>query len=196
MNELLRAPADPKINMEAIVANLAQEGVPVRAIARSTKIPSEDVREILDLAMDAGTILQIPRDDWTIGSTKDNRDIGIDAFAALNEAQMKLYCVKLFNVTALQGAVLSALIRRKELTREAAHVLINAQRTAFIDETTVKMVDVVVCHLRKRLRKLGPAPAMVIKTIWGQGYYMVPDDRIRCRDIIAAHLKSEGVGLA
>lgn len=171
----------------SIVIALADEGVPIRAIARSTKTPSKDIREILAAAVSSGSIVQIPRDDWAAGSTSSTRQSAADAFAALTDPQMEMYCVKLFKVTGLQAAVLTAMIKRKELTRDNIHHIIEARRTQRDGETSLKMIDVVIYHLRKRCKSMG----IKIHTIWSHGYYMQTEDRQSLRNKIAEHLKTD-----
>src|SRR3954465_15888923 len=52
---------------------LADEGVPLRAIARATKIPSEELRTALEEARDDGRLIELPRDDWPPGFPRDQR---------------------------------------------------------------------------------------------------------------------------
>ena len=47
-----------------LAARLADEGVPICAIARALKIPSDDVRETLQDALGEGVIVEYPREDW------------------------------------------------------------------------------------------------------------------------------------
>ena len=60
MNDLEAPLPDPEA---PIAVRLANEGVPVRAIARSLLHPSENVRLAIQEAIDVGTITSMPRDD-------------------------------------------------------------------------------------------------------------------------------------
>jgi DNA-binding response OmpR family regulator len=51
------------------------------------------------------------------------------------------------------------------------------------DQTDPKMVDVVICNLRKRLKKTG----LKIETMWGCGYFMKPDMRTRALELIGEY---------
>ena len=64
-------PLDPVST--GIVVRLADEGIPVRAIARGVQVPSESIRDVLHLAIDLGQIVGMPRDDWPINVLRDNR---------------------------------------------------------------------------------------------------------------------------
>jgi hypothetical protein len=55
------APMEPSLHQ--VVLALADEGVPIRAIARATRIPSSDLREKLAEARDIGDLLELPLDE-------------------------------------------------------------------------------------------------------------------------------------
>ena len=56
-----------------IALYLAIEGVPIRAIARATHIPSSELREKLLDAQSDGRLLELPHDDWPPGFPRDQR---------------------------------------------------------------------------------------------------------------------------
>ena len=58
-----------------IAVRLADEGVPLRAIARATDIPSARLYETLTLAKMEGRLLELPRDDWPPGYPRDRRSL-------------------------------------------------------------------------------------------------------------------------
>lgn len=159
--------------LEQIMIRLADEGVPIRAIARSVKVPSDELRDILRDALDSGTIVQLPRDDWPSKASRDERPQGFDALSNLDEELLLLYCVQVFKITRLMSCLLLALLKRREVTRDAMHQIIEQRRPANQPETDKKMVDVVVCNLRKRLKLL----KLEITTIWSCGYYMKAEHR-------------------
>ena len=53
-----------------IAVRLADEGVPLYAIARVLKSPAEYVREALYVAKGEGKILEMPREDWPPNSLR------------------------------------------------------------------------------------------------------------------------------
>ena len=56
-----------------VAVRLAIEGVPVQAIARAIKFPSEDVRIALEEARDFGKIIELPASDWPVGQSRSTR---------------------------------------------------------------------------------------------------------------------------
>ena len=71
------------------------------------------------------------------------------------------------------------LLKREEADKETLHFVIETQRALrrtrpdSVETTDPKMVDVVICKLRKKLRPLG----INIQTLWGHGYYIDSDGR-------------------
>lgn len=169
----------------AIVTQLADEGVPVRAIARSVHIPYGDVAALIETAVAEGQLLQVPKSDWPIGKgqSRDNREPQFDPFTGVSEDAFDLTLIRLFRVTKLQCSLLAPLLRRKEVTRNAMHETIERRRKPGAPPTEEKLVDVVICNLRKKLKPFG----LEIKTIWSQGYYMDAEHRAKVRDMINNH---------
>lgn len=168
-----------------VAVALASEGVPVRAIARSTKVPSEDIYEILAFAKDSGTLLSLPKDDWPSKQPKtEDRAPAQGGPLTFDDDTLRMACASHFKLTGLQSAVFVALLRRPESSRLHIHNVIEARRAAHDKPTDHKMVDVVVCHMRKKL-----VPFVIgIKTIWGVGYSMPLGDRGRALQLLADHI--------
>jgi len=157
----------------SIAVRLADEGVPVRAIARAIKHASEDVRDALHLAIDCGQIVCMPRDDWPVNVLRDHRIPDALGKPKLDEEKTIFNIARLFKVTKLQAALFAVLIKRTEVIKNTLHQVIEGRRKPNKEDTDPKMVDVVVCHLRKRLVPFG----IEIETQWASGYYMTPDMR-------------------
>ncbi len=172
----------------AIAVRMANEGIPIRAIARCTKISSADLREHFDEALDEGTIVQLPRDDWPVHGTRENRvpeyaKIGVD------DALLVLNVVRLFGVTQQQACLLLVLMKRREVTRKMLHNVIESRRPHPKVETEPKIVDVIICKLRKRLEGFG----LAIQTVWSCGYFMPPEHRRKALDMLNAYLEDSQV---
>ena len=95
---------------------------------------------------------------------------------------MAFICRQKFKLTPLQAAFLVALLKNSRVDKTKLHMIIENLRNARPgtqpndkEPTEPKMVDVVVCHLRKRLRKLDQV--IEIKTNWGDGYFIEPSCR-------------------
>jgi DNA-binding winged helix-turn-helix (wHTH) protein len=71
------------------------------------------------------------------------------------------------------------LLKRDEADKDTLHYVIETQRALRrsrlnnSETTDPKMVDVVICKLRKKLKPLG----INIKTLWGRGYYLNEESR-------------------
>lgn len=160
--------------IEDTMAGLADEGVPIAAIARALKTPSADVREVLHDAAAAGKIFAVPKEDWPPSSRRDEREPALITNLPDGE-KFIMDCVRTFRVTRLQARLLSVLIRRPEATKQMLHQVVEQSRDPTKESTDMKIVDVVICHLRKRLKPF----ALDIETIWSCGYCMSADTRRR-----------------
>jgi DNA-binding response OmpR family regulator len=162
-----------------IVVRFADEGVPIACIARSFKEPAETIRLVLTEAKEAGTLIEMPKEDWPPTARRADR---LPQHAnKLDDNELRDLCVRVLRVTVLQGAILVLLLRRGEATKTMFHHVIEQQRATrqnqpdkIMEETDIKMVDVVMCNLRKKL-----AVAMdevdgkqIIKTLWSRGYFL------------------------
>jgi hypothetical protein len=161
-----------------IIFRLGVEGVPVRVIARAMSYESEMVREYLQYALDSGVITEIPRDDWPPTAKRiDRLPFGVTLEQDIND--ITFGCQRTFKLTRLEAGLLCALLRRQEAEKLALHRVIEQQRLTRMSQpdspepTDPKMVDVIICKLRKKLKPWG----IVIKTLWGKGYYMDSDNR-------------------
>lgn len=94
-------------------------------------------------------------------------------------------CSSRFKMTRLQSAVFVALLRRPELTKEHIHNAIEAIRPGANSPTDLKMVDVVVCHIRKKLHAINAAWTIV--TVWSIGYSLAPAARESALIILTQH---------
>jgi hypothetical protein len=169
-----------------IIVRLANEEVPVNAIARSLQHPSDEVRETIEEAMLYGTVLAMPRADWH-PLQRGNRGV----ISKLTDEEWVQNCQRTFRLTRLHAAFLSVIIRRNEVSRDQLHQVIEGCRRQPQDTATnVKMVDVVLCNLRKRIKPFG----LIIKTLHSSGYYMAPEFRKKTQDMVLARLNGETDG--
>jgi hypothetical protein len=152
---------------------LADEGVPIRAMARAFKWSTEAVREAVQEAIDNGRIVQMPKDDWPVGQARDDRTPTFIRQNRMDDESLIFSCIRLFHITRLQASLLAVLIVRNEVSKDTMHQIIESRRPPGKEETDPKMVDVVICHLRKRLKPF----SLKINTLWACGYYMEPQQR-------------------
>jgi DNA-binding response OmpR family regulator len=180
-------PAQPDIM--PIAVRLADEGVPVRAIARATRTPSGDIYEILREALASGSIVEIPKDDWPPGSQRASRT-AFNGTPYESDEVLKLGCARVFKATKLEAAFLSVMLKRNEVTKAQLHIVIEQCRASeHRDETDVKMVDVIICKLRKKLTPHN----ITIETVWGIGYLIPVAARERAMTMLFNHQQDANV---
>jgi DNA-binding winged helix-turn-helix (wHTH) protein len=159
--------------LATIAVRLADEGIPVGAIARGLKVPSADLYNHLNEALCDGKIVELPKSDWPAGSSRAQRAIFAGTILE-NEETVKSLCVRLFKATRQQAAVIAVMLRRIELTKAQIHNILQENRPSVSREPTdQKMVDVVIFHIRKKLKPFG----IGIETVWGTGYLITPKHR-------------------
>ena len=169
-----------------IVLRLANEEVPVNAIARAVQTPSDEIRDCLQEALMYGTVLSIPRADWHPLQRGNRGDM-----AHQTDADWVINCMRTYNLTKLHASFLSILMRRNEVTKQTLHQIIEScRRQPTEHETDIKMVDVIIYHLRRKSKPFG----LEIKTLWSSGYYMEPDMRKKAQDIVLARLNGDTDG--
>jgi hypothetical protein len=168
-------------HLASIATRLADEGVPIRAISRAMQAGADPVRRTLHDALARGQITQLPREDWPPGTLRDER-LPDSVSEAQNDSTLVLNCIYYFKITKLQARVLAVLIKRPRADRDTLHAAIEHGRPDKNPEreTNPKMIDVVICHLRKRLVPWG----LTIKTVWSSGYYMEQEDRKKAQDLL------------
>ena len=159
--------------LDVIAVRFADEGVPLRAIARAIKRPTDAVRLAVETAVYQGKIVAVPRDDWPIGTPRDSRFPSVARAYKIDDESLVFGCKRLFGVTRLQASLLAVLLNRSEVSRDTLHQIIESRRPSGKEETNPKMVDVVIWNLRKRLKPFNHT----IKTLWACGYYMEPAQR-------------------
>jgi hypothetical protein len=167
-----------------IAVRLADEGIPVRAIARAIKVAGEEVYEVLRGAMLEGRLIGLPKDDWPPGSPRANR-LQADHNLLTDEEQIKFLCSVQFKTTRLQSALLATILKRQQVSKQTLHDVIEHTRLTYgthKEPTDQKMVDVMVCHLRKKLKPFN----FDILTVWGTGYRMETAHREAALHMLAA----------
>jgi hypothetical protein len=150
---------------------LADEGVPLRAIARATKIPSDDLRDALSEAKREGRLLELPRDDWPPGFPRDQRALQLSRLVVENKDAVFLAVQQIFRLWQSEVPLLLALVQHDTVSKKR-------------DSMTEKTVDVHICRMRKLLWPF----EIRILTLWGYGYQMAVEHRRRTMDIILRHV--------
>jgi hypothetical protein len=163
--------------LDMIAANLAHEGVPVMAIARALNKPFTEIRETLTYFIELGSITEMPQTDWPPTERRSDR---MPRFISKESEKNQMIAIqRALKLTRLQASFMLVLMKRDEADKDVLHYVIESQRSLRRsrpdnpETTDPKMVDVVVCNLRRRLKPYG----IEIKTIWGHGYYLDDDSR-------------------
>ena len=154
-------------SVETIAIRLADEGVPLRAIARATNTPSDQLRSQLREAHDDGRLLELPKEDWPPGFPRDQRALRLSRMGIRNPEAVTLAAGYVFGLTATEVSLLMTLIRSPDVPRERIGM---APRT----------IDVHVCHIRKALAPFG----IVVETLWGYGYQLSEPHRRKVMEMI------------
>lgn len=160
---------------DLIAARFAYEGVPVSAIARGLGKSSTDVRECLEYHISIGTITGMPVADWPPTARRADR---LPAFMQKESEEIQmLACQRVLKLTPLEAGFILVLLRRDEADKDTLHYVIETQRQLRRadnpEATDKKMVDVIICKLRRKLSKFN----ISIKTIWGRGYFIDEEGR-------------------
>jgi len=150
---------------------LADEGVPLRAIARATNMSSEDLRESLTTAQSEGRLIELPRDDWPPGFPRDQRALQLSRMVVANKEVVHLAVQHTFGMTPTEVQVLMLLIQNPIVAKTRS-------------DMSSKAVDVFIHHIRKRLLPFG----IKIITLWGYGYKLSVEDRRQTMDLILKHV--------
>ena len=188
MTLILKKPDDEYALPPALVPfaiRSADEGIPVTVIARILRQPSEIVRESLHDALQSGAIAEMPRDDWPPTAKRGDR-VPTESPIHLPDEVVHVTSMKIFRLTPVQAALFVVLLKRNEASKGVLHGVIEhrrmtrAQKPVDLEETDLKMVDVVVCHLRTKLKQF----KLEIKTIRAHGFFMEREDRKRAMSAI------------
>ena len=165
----------------SIAGRAANEGVPVLAIARILREPSDKVYDTLAQLRDRGTIIEVPKADWPPAAKVADR---VPVIArTLTDDDILFGLRKTFILTNLEGAFLLMLLKHERADKGKLHNIVETQRFARsqrpedTETTDPKMVDVMICKLRKKLKEFDST--LVITTRWASGYYLEPPVKAR-----------------
>lgn len=175
------APEPATVFASVVAVRLADEGIPVRAIARAVHLPSDEVYETLRVAIQQGIIVAMPKDDWPPGTIRSHRSV-FNGTALEEELALKGACARFFKASPLEAAMLATMLKRDQVTKSQLHAVVENNRPGdrSKDATDPKMVDVMICKLRKKLKPHD----ILIETMWGTGYLIPPRMRELAIDLL------------
>jgi two-component system cell cycle response regulator CtrA len=82
-------------------------------------------------------------------------------------------------LTPHEGKVLGALMRREVQSKEGLLLALYGNRPDG-DMPEIKIIDVFICTLRKKLTRFG----VTVDTLWGQGYRLKPEMREKIKTTV------------
>ena len=157
----------------------ADEGIPIGAIARILSVPFQDVADGLKYAIERGQLVELPKADWPPGSKRNSR-VPLNA-QRLTDDDIRFLGKQQFKCSPVESEFFLTLMRNERVQKAKLHTVIEdrratrATRPDSMETTDPKMVDVIVCKLRKKLKEVDAG--FVITTIWNDGYHIQPDTK-------------------
>ena len=127
----------------------------------------------------------MPKDDWPPSQRRADRLPAILPYE-MTEKEMLFACQRALRLTRLEASFMMVLLKKNSADKDTLHHVVEQQREArrtrpdTSDPTDPKMVDVVICKLRKKLTPHG----IIITTLWGRGYYIDEQGRQRSREVL------------
>lgn len=146
--------------MRSLIAiRMADEGIPFCAIKRVLQMTEEDLKDDIDYAIYTGKLDGKPPYDWPKDSTRLNRrPVSKKLFS---DETSYLMLANAFGITPSQAKLFEQLLRHEVVTKGMLYSVLST-------DAGIKIIDVYMFYLRKRLQKLHPQ--ITIKTVWGIGY--------------------------
>ena len=96
-----------------------------------------------------------------------------------------------WGLTGHEARLFGAVLERELITKDAGMAALYRDRGA-VDEPEIKIVDVFICKLRRKLKPFG----IEIGTRWGVGYYMTAEAKAAARAQIEAASAHASTGAA
>lgn len=171
----------------SIAIRAANEGIPVASIGRILTASFDLVYESLTQALGSGRISTIPKPDWPPSGKWDERNPSVPRTVDPKDAEFELG--KIFKLTRLEAGMLMVLLRCENADKTRLHAVVEEQRNNRqlrpdkSDATDPKIVDVMICKLRKKLTLV--SKEVEIKTNWGRGYYLTSQVKAKIHEILA-----------
>lgn len=174
----------PNIDPRAVVIRMAHEGIPLKAIMRSLRLEQPVVESLLEKALTAGVIVEMPRDDWPPTSLRRNR-VNTLMQRPVSLTGTTLDRAKMIDETSTLVALQEKLSLPPGLARLLIHfynndVLPHERVLSYLDTISrkrgepisSKSVEVRVYQLRNALRPYG----VTIRNYHGIGYKLLNRD--------------------
>lgn len=171
--------------LNEVATRLADEGVPVAAIARATRIPTGDLWEQFQEAWRLGELVGLPRNDWPPNVRRGARAPEFAKLADMTEDRLINALTRLFTISRTQARLLLALVERHDVSN-ADLLEIYCTRDDVYHESGYTNLRIQFASLRKKLKPFG----LFIETLWCYGKQMSGPDRRRTLDMLMADLET------
>lgn len=83
-------------------------------------------------------------------------------------------------MSAMEWQMAQLLLRRQRISRESAFDAIYGSHHESDQPESLRVIDTIVCRMRKRLRGYG----ITVKNVWHEGYYLDADSRSRLKELV------------
>lgn len=190
MDDLAKALMGGSTLKGTLSSRMVNEGIPIAAIGRILGLPFDDTCDVLKDELCKGHIVELPKSDWP--PTSRLADHAPTITRKTSDEDIMFVCRKMFKLTKLEAGFITLLLKLDHADKAKLHNVIEQQRHERHDQpdtmeiTDQKMVDVMICKLRKKLHVINPE--FIITTVWGGGYYI----EASVKEKIYARLAVEG----
>ncbi len=120
------------------------------------------------------------RDDLVIKLEAENDELRERCRMLEEMVGMRIDAPVLLGLTGQEAALFGMLLKRDIVTKEAAMTGLYGTRTGGGGDVQIKIVDVFICKLRKKLRRFD----IEVETVWGRGYAMPATSRAIAQDLL------------
>lgn len=112
------------------------------------------------------------RDDYVLKLEAENEELREKLRALEEMLGVRIETPLVLQLTGQEAKMFGILLKRDLVTKEQAMVVLYGERPEC--EVEIKIVDVFVCKMRKKLKGFDIA----IETIWGRGYRMPAQSKV------------------
>lgn len=184
LDDEVPVPAD----LAPILVRLAHEGVPIRAMARAFLRHVEPIRECVRSGLASGELSETPRDDWPPGARPEDRLPA--GRRVISNADLSGILAHQFKLTSKEADVLTMLMKRPG--SQSKNAILDFVYGHSDETPEAKIIDVFICKLRKKLEP----HRVAITTVWGKGYTLENEDRVKINGIIDGYLADQKKAVA
>lgn len=172
-----------------LVIRLADEGVPIRVIARTFQRPYDEIHGVIRDAINSGRLVYCPASDWDRDTSREDRRPTTAPVRAGDTEDLVWSLMPAFGLTRSEATCLAALLRRGNMTKAALHMAVYPDPD---QAGELKIIDVYIHKVRRKIRPFG----IEIDTIWGQGYSMTGEAVAAVQRVIAERQSERGERLS